>query len=73
MLKLGEKIIYEFLDGFEFSGISRYLKEYKKFYIINLGNIIISKLDEVNEDIGVKYIYSFLDNKEKLEVVLEDF
>ncbi|HHN8245038.1 TPA: hypothetical protein ACRRV1_000005 [Clostridioides difficile] len=72
MLKLGEKIIYELSDGFELSGISRYSKEYKKLHITNLGNIIISKSDEVNEDTGVKYIYSFSDNKEKLEAVLED-
>lgn len=71
MLKLGEKIIYELSDGFELSGISRYSKESKKLHITNLGNIIISKADEVNDESGVKYIYSFSDNKKKLEAVLE--
>lgn len=71
MLKLGEKIIYELSDGFELSGISRYSKESKKLHITNLGNIIISKADEVNAESGVKYIYSFSDNKKKLEAVLE--
>ncbi|MDB0438414.1 hypothetical protein ACTPDI_15120 [Clostridioides difficile] len=71
MLKLGEKIIYELSDGFELSGISRYSKESKKLHITNLGNIIISRTDEVNDESGVKYIYSFSDNKKKLEAVLE--
>ncbi|MCC0680447.1 hypothetical protein IC218_09190 [Clostridioides sp. ES-S-0005-03] len=71
MLKLGEKIIYELSDGFELSGISRYSKESKKLHITNLGNIIISKADEANDESGVKYIYSFSDNKKKLEAVLE--
>lgn len=67
MLKLGEKVIYELSsDYFDLKGINGFSKTNKNLFITNLGNIIIGEGSDLEELDGLKYIYSFSENKEKL-------
>ncbi|WP_152522301.1 hypothetical protein [Metaclostridioides mangenotii] len=73
MLKLGEKIIYELTsDCFDLNGINGFSKTNKNLFITNLGNIVIGEGKDIDDLVGVKYIYSFSENKEKLVSYLKD-
>lgn len=73
MLKLGEKVIYELAsDYFDLKGINGFSKTNKNLFITNLGNIVIGEGSDLDDLVGIKYIYSFSENKEKLVSYLKD-
>ena len=72
ILKLGEKIIHEFSEGFILKGIAKYNNSEKVMYITNLGSIIICDRGHISDDKSIKYVYRYSEYKTKLSAYMEN-